>query len=153
MWSLTSPLARRISGPRKFCSSPKNYFFNTIGTFTTWRSCLKMSVDRGEAEIICSFRVFRFLVESRCDAVALGRACVLPPLSSGGALVARPLLRFHIPLIEPDMQISSIRLSDRTSRLHPRRAAATLGQTYETEVPVEMREWISPASTSPDLVF
>jgi hypothetical protein len=32
MWSLTSPLARRISGPRKFCSSPKKDFFNTIGT-------------------------------------------------------------------------------------------------------------------------
>src|SRR5260221_9371895 len=51
------------------------------------------------------------------------------------------------------MQVSSIRLSDRTSRLPPRRAAATLGQTYETEVPVEVREWINPASASPDLVF
>jgi predicted phage terminase large subunit-like protein len=30
---------------------------------------------------------------------------------------------------------------------------ATLGQTYEPEVPVEMREWISPASASSDLVF
>src|SRR6266852_4972370 len=30
MWSLTSPLARRISGPRKFCPSPKKDFFNTI---------------------------------------------------------------------------------------------------------------------------
>src|SRR6266568_4839588 len=65
MWSLASPLARRISGPRKFCSSPKNYFFNAIGTFPTWRSCLKMSVDRGEAEIICSFRVFRILTQLR----------------------------------------------------------------------------------------
>ena len=41
----------------------------------------------------------------------------MPPLSSGGALVVRPWLRFHIPLIEPDMQISRIRLSDKTSRL------------------------------------
>jgi hypothetical protein len=32
MWSLTPPLARHISGPRKFCSSPKKDFFNTIGT-------------------------------------------------------------------------------------------------------------------------
>src|SRR5271169_1005965 len=45
-------------------------------------------------------------VESGCGAVALGQACVLPPLSFGGALVARPWLRFHIPLIEPDMRIS-----------------------------------------------
>ena len=40
----------------------------------------------------------------------------LPLLSSGGALVAQPWLRFHTPLIEPDMQISRIRLSDKTSR-------------------------------------
>src|SRR6266851_8070079 len=46
-----------------------------------------------------------------------------------------------------------IRLSDKTSRLRPRRAAPTLGQTYEPEVPVEVREWIRPASASPDLVF
>src|SRR5208337_216951 len=37
-------------------------------------------------------------------------------LSSGGALVAQPWLRFHTPLIEPDVQISRIRLSDKTSR-------------------------------------
>src|SRR5258708_36018281 len=57
------------------------------------------------------------LVESRCGAVALGRTYLLPPLSSGGALVVPPWLRFHIPLIEPDRQISRIRLSDKTSRL------------------------------------
>ena len=56
-------------------------------------------------------------------------------------------------LIEPDMRIARIRLSDKTSRLRPRRAAPTLGQTYEPEVPVEVREWIRPASASPDLVF
>src|ERR1700675_1261150 len=59
----------------------------------------------------------RSLVESRCGAVALGRTYLLPPLSSGGALVVQPWLRFHIPLIEPDWQISRIRLSDKTSRL------------------------------------
>src|SRR5271155_1664553 len=37
-----------------------------------------------------------FLVESRCGAVALGRAYLLPPLSSGGALLVQPWLRFHI---------------------------------------------------------
>jgi hypothetical protein len=56
-------------------------------------------------------------VESRCGAVSLGRTYLFPPLSSGGALVVRPWLRFHIPLIEPDVQISRIRLSDKTSRL------------------------------------
>src|SRR5450756_961596 len=44
-------------------------------------------------------------VESRCGAVALGRTYLLPPLSSGGALMVPPWLRFHIPLIEPDRQI------------------------------------------------
>jgi hypothetical protein len=38
-------------------------------------------------------------VESRCGAVALGRTYLFPPLSSGGALVVPPWLRFHIPLI------------------------------------------------------
>ena len=45
--------------------------------------------------------------------MALGRTYLLPPLSSGGASLARPLLRFHTPLIEPDMQIARIRLSDK----------------------------------------
>ena len=31
--------------------------------------------------------------------------------------MAQPWLRFHTPLIEPDMQISRIRLSDKTSRV------------------------------------
>jgi hypothetical protein len=59
--------------------------------------------------------------KSRCGAVALGRTYLLPPLSSGGALVVPPLLRFHIPLIEPDRQISRIRLSDKTSRFRVQR--------------------------------
>jgi hypothetical protein len=44
------------------------------------------------------------LVESRCGAVALGRTYLLPPLSSGGALVASPWLR------------STSRSSNRTGR-------------------------------------
>jgi hypothetical protein len=47
-------------------------------------------------------------------------------------------LRLHIPLIEPDMQISRIRLSDKTSRLHPRHVAPQRGQSHEPEVPVEV---------------
>ena len=60
-------------------------------------------------------------VELRCGAVALGRTYLFPPLSSGGALVVQPWLRFHIPLIEPDMQISRIRLSDKSSRFRVQR--------------------------------
>ncbi len=94
-----------------------------------------------------------FMVESRCGAVAVARTYLFPPLSSGGASLVRTWLRFHTPLIEPDMRIARIRLSDKTSRHRPRRAAPTTGQTYEPEVPVEVREWIRPASASPDLVF
>ena len=32
------------------------------------------------------------------------------------------MLRLHIPLIKPDVQISRIRLSDKDSRLRPREA-------------------------------
>ncbi len=68
--------------------------------------------------------------------MAVGSAYLLPPLSSGGASLAEPLLRFHTPLIEPDVQISRIRLSDKTSRLRPRHVVAKPGQAYEPEVPV-----------------
>jgi hypothetical protein len=36
--------------------------------------------------------------------VAVGSVCLLPPLSSGGALVTLPWLRFHTPLIEPNVR-------------------------------------------------
>ena len=39
------------------------------------------------------------MVESRCGAVAVGWAYLFPPLSSGGASLAQPWRRFHIPLI------------------------------------------------------
>src|SRR5215468_11603135 len=92
-------------------------------------------------------------VESRCDAVSVGRTYPFPPLSSGGALVVRPWLRFHIPLIEPDRRFSRIRLSDKISRLRPRHVAPERRQAYEPIVPVKVREWISPALASPDLVL
>ncbi len=56
-------------------------------------------------------------------------------------------------LIEPDRRIYRIRLSDKTSRLHPRRAATKLGQAYQPEVLVKVREWISSALASPNLVL
>ncbi len=56
--------------------------------------------------------------------MALGSVCLLPPLSSGGASIAEPSLRFHILLIEPDMQISRIRLSDKTHALAHERSSA-----------------------------
>jgi hypothetical protein len=74
----------------------------------------------------------RDLVESRCGAVAVDGTYLLPPLSSGGASLIPPWLRFHIPLIEPDVQLSRIRLSDKTSRLHPRRVVPKPRQPDES---------------------
>src|SRR5580693_3385309 len=54
---------------------------------------------------------------------------------------------------ERSRRISRTALSDKTSRLHPRRAAAEPGQTYEPEVPVKVREWIAPALASSALVL
>jgi len=54
--------------------------------------------------------------------------------------------RFRVPvkssLVEPDRRIYRIRLSDKTSRLHPRLATTKLGQAYEPEVLVN---WLPPA--------
>ena len=55
------------------------------------------------------------------------------------------MTRFHIPLIELDVRISRIQLSDKTSRLRPRLVILKPRQANEPEVPVEMREWIGPA--------
>jgi len=57
-------------------------------------------------------------VGSGCGAVVVGSACLFPPLSFGGASLAEAWLRFPTPLIESDVQISHIRLSDKTSRLY-----------------------------------
>jgi hypothetical protein len=93
------------------------------------------------------------LVESRCGAAAVGWAYLFPPLSSGGASLAQPWLRFHIPLIEPDVQISRIRLSDKASRLRPRLTVPPRGQADQAKVAIQVREWIGPALPMPDLVL
>src|SRR5262249_31078353 len=53
------------------------------------------------------------------------------------------------PIGEPDWRIACIRLSDKTSRLHPRRATTKLGQAYAAKVLVKVREWISSALAGP----
>src|SRR6516164_3797898 len=54
---------------------------------------------------------------------------------------------------EPDVRISRIRLSDKSSRLHPRHVVPKPGQAYEPEVPVKVREWIGPSPASPGFVL
>jgi hypothetical protein len=44
----------------------------------------------------------------------LGGGYRWPPLASVGASLAPPCCRFHTPLIEPDVRICRIRLSEKT---------------------------------------
>jgi len=41
--------------------------------------------------------------------------------------------RFHIPLIEPDVRFSRIRLSEKASRFRPRKAARSLSEPNQTK--------------------
>src|SRR6266478_6129122 len=66
-------------------------------------------------------------VESRCGAVTLGRTYPLPPLSSGGALVVTPSLRFHIPLIGRVEDWRAGRLLDRATFPVPSTSHAACG--------------------------
>ena len=85
--------------------------------------------------------------------MALGRACLFAAPFVWRCLSSSAVAPSPHPLIEPDGQISRIRLSDKTSRLRPRHVVPKPAQTYEPEVPVEVREWIAPALASPDLVL
>src|SRR3979490_1048937 len=78
----------------------------------------------------------------------------------GTRLLARLCRRRHLrrlsstrlqgaTLIEPDMQISRIRLSDKTSRLHPRRAATEPCQPYEPERPAKRQGGIDTLPPAP----
>src|SRR6476646_8390281 len=71
---LTSPNTKRISGPRKFRSSPKKDFCNNIGTFRTSRfverplrsDCVEKLENRGAPKISQMSCVGDF---SRCKAL------------------------------------------------------------------------------------
>jgi hypothetical protein len=60
-------------------------------------------------------------VESRCDAVALGSNISVSAPFVRRCLTGSTMSPFSHPLIEPDRQISRIRLSDKTSRLRVQR--------------------------------
>ena len=62
----------------------------------------------------------------------LGGAYRLPTLSSVGASLV-PCLRFHTPLIEPDVRIFRIRLSEKGSRCRPREITRPRAKADEAE--------------------
>jgi hypothetical protein len=67
----------------------------------------------------------------------VGAAYLLPTLSSVGASRAPPCVRFHTPLIEPDVQICCIRLSEKVSRCRPRKAIRPRGEADEAQHSVQ----------------
>jgi hypothetical protein len=77
-------------------------------------------------------------------------AYLFPALSFAGASLSIPCFRLHIPLIEPDMRLSRIRLSDRASCFCPRKALRKLWQAYESHLLIE--ELIGVALRSPALL-
>ena len=48
-------------------------------------------------------------------------------------LIIRTMLRFHIPLVEPDKQFSRIRLPEETSRVRSRKTAIPLSKPDKPE--------------------
>ena len=101
---------RRVTAsnrPRRFRSSDERPLSARL---TRWRSSRRRSLvptDSGRSALDAGTRLsahkrpsrsawdWLSWVESRCGAVAVGRAYLLLPLSSGGASLARPWLRFH----------------------------------------------------------
>ena len=79
-------------------------------------------------------------------------ARVLDPLRADDMAAVTAALQRLVEILNADAA-ARIRLSDKTSRLHPRHVVPKPAQPYEPEVPVKVWEWISPALASPDLVL
>ena len=93
------------------------------------------------------------MVESRCDAVGLGAAYLLPALSVAGASLASPCFRLHTPLIELDGRISRIQLSEKVSRGRPREATRPHDKADEAQHLIEEGLRKPPGSHSDHFVF
>jgi hypothetical protein len=70
-----------------------------------WCSCSPLHSVWGHFFQLCRVEVWRG---------GLGGTYLLPTLSVAGASLFPPCFRFHTPLIEPDVQIYRIRLSEKT---------------------------------------
>jgi hypothetical protein len=55
-----------------------------------------------------------------------------------GCLTSCTMLRFHIPLIKPDVRVSRIRLSDKDSRVRTREVTLGPTQADQSEVKVQV---------------
>ena len=69
----------------------------------------------------------------------LGRAYPLAGPFVCRCLTSPPVLRFHIPLIEPDVRVSRIRLSDKVLTLSPTEGPATARLSLRLGVQCRLR--------------
>jgi len=83
----------------------------------------------------------------------LGGAYLLPTLSLVGASLAPPCFRFHISLIEPDVRICRIRLSEKVSRGRPRETIRPHRKADEAQHLIEEALRKPPRRPSGHLVF
>ena len=65
----------------------------------------------------------------------------------------RPVPRFHFPLIEPDVQISRIRLSDKSSRVRSRQAVRLRFQLNQTQRVVQVLGGKTAIGPGPNLML
>src|SRR6202051_3964400 len=77
----------------------------------------------------------------------------VPPCPMKARSIMLPSSCSVMPGDEPDVRIARIRLSDKSSRLRPRHVVPKPAQTYEPEVPVEVRKWIGPALAAPGFML
>src|SRR6266404_363522 len=82
----------------RISSNPAKQVASTRSVSLAWSVCLS-TIEQ------CGVEVWRG---------GLGGTYLLPTLSVAGASLFPPCFRFHTPLIEPDVQIYRIRLSEKT---------------------------------------
>jgi hypothetical protein len=63
------------------------------------------------------------------------------------------MLRFHIPLIKPDVQFSRIRLPDKESRFRPREEARALAQADKSQLLIEIAVGVACGTPTLELVL
>ena len=83
----------------------------------------------------------------------VGRAYPLAAPFGRRCLTGPALLRFQTPLIEPDVRISRIRLSEKASRSRPREVGRPSGQADQAQHVVQVPVRPRPRARTPHLVL
>ena len=92
-------------------------------------------------------------VESKGDAVTKATAYFRFEVSPFVAQDPHAMFRFHLPLIEPDVRFSRIRLSDQGSRVRSLPASRAAGEKMQSQLLVQVRTREACDNTTPYLVL